>query len=99
MKFRAAIAFLFLFSLRIHAEEKRFDWQSAPPGTQGLSPEKLDAFRDALAKKNTRALLVIRHDRVVCEWYADGNPADKPQCTASLAKALIGGISLEVTLR
>src|SRR5438105_4098024 len=100
MEFRATIALaLVLFLCRqIQAEEKPFDWQSSPPATQGLSPEKFDAFRDSLATKNTRALLVIRHDRIVCEWYADGQSADKLQGTASLAKALVGGISLAVAM-
>src|SRR5438132_9292033 len=97
MRFKAATALaLILLCTPIRAEEKSFDWQSALPATQGLSPEKLEAFRDSLATKNTRALVVIRHDRIVCEWYADGQSADKLQGTASLAKALVGGMSLAV---
>ena len=98
MRFRAAILLVFLSCPTIHAEEKPFDWQSATPATQGLSPEKLDALRDSLATKNTKALLIIRHDRIVCEWYAEGQSADKPQGTASLAKALVGGMSLAVAM-
>ena len=53
-----------------------FDWRPATPASQGLSPDRLNAFRDNLAKHGTRALLFIRHDQVVCEWYADGQSAE-----------------------
>jgi CubicO group peptidase (beta-lactamase class C family) len=43
-------------------------------------------------------LLVVRHDKIVYEWYAPGHDAERPQGTASLAKALVGGLSLAVAL-
>ena len=42
-----------------------------------------------MADKGTRAFLVIRHDHLICEWYAPGVTATTTQGTASLAKALI----------
>ena len=74
------------------AVETDFQWQTAEPQAHGLSPAKLDALRDDLARRGTVALLVIRHDRIVYEWYAPGVAPDKPQGTASLAKALVGGM-------
>jgi CubicO group peptidase (beta-lactamase class C family) len=75
-----------------------FAWRAATPESQGLSGKKLEALRAGLAAKNTKALLIIRNDRVVCEWYAPGHSAVKPHYTASLAKALVGGLSLAVAL-
>ena len=75
-----------------------WDWQTASPESQGMSAAKLDALRDRMAAKRTKALLVIRHDRIVCEWYAPGNSATTKQGTASLAKALVGGLSLAVAI-
>lgn len=75
-----------------------FEWQAASPESQGMSGAKLDALKDVLAKRRTRAFLVIRNDRIVYEWYAEGNGPTKTQGTASLAKALVGGLSLGVAM-
>ena len=75
-----------------------FDWQRATPESQGMSSEKLDALREDLARRKTRAFLVIRNDRIVSEWYADGNGPDRKQGTASLAKAIVAGLSLGVAI-
>src|SRR5207237_10418302 len=85
-------------TISARAAEPPFDWQPATPASEGLSPARLDAFRDNLAKHGTRALLVIRHDKIVCEWHAEGPTPHKIQGTASLAKSLIGGISLAVAM-
>ena len=45
----------------------------------------LDALRDALAKYGTKTFLVMRHDRIVYEWYAADFSAEKTHGTASLA--------------
>src|SRR5262245_20841294 len=80
------------------AAAQSFEWQKATPESQGMSGEKLDALKDELAKRRTRALLVIRNDKIVYEWYAEGVTADTKQGTASLAKALVGGLSLGVAM-
>jgi Raf kinase inhibitor-like YbhB/YbcL family protein len=76
----------------------QFEWQTATPESQGMSSEKLGAIKGGLAARKTRAFLVIRNDKIVCEWYAEGNDSAKPQGTASLAKAIVGGLSLGVAL-
>jgi CubicO group peptidase (beta-lactamase class C family) len=77
---------------------QQFEWQEATPESQGMSSKKLDLLRDRLAFQNTKALLVLRNDRIVYEWYADGHGAMKAHRTASMAKALVGGLSLGVAL-
>jgi CubicO group peptidase (beta-lactamase class C family) len=77
---------------------KPFVWQTAAPESQGLSREKLDALKDSLAAKNTKAFLVIRNDQIVYEWYAADHGPAKTHSTASLAKALVGGLALGVAL-
>jgi CubicO group peptidase (beta-lactamase class C family) len=76
----------------------RFEWKFASPGSQGFSAERLGELKRSLAAKNTKALLVVRNDKIVCEWYAKGHGPDKKHYTASLAKALVGGMSLLVAL-
>ncbi len=61
-------------------------------------PSGLDALKDALAARRTRALLVLRRGEIVYEWYAAGSGPDRRHGTASLAKALVGGTSLLIAL-
>lgn len=75
-----------------------FDWQITAPESQGLSRAKLDALKASLAARRTRAFLLVHDDRIVYEWYAPGHSATKPHFTASMAKALVGGVSLGVAL-
>ena len=63
-----------------------------------MSAAKLDAFRDDIAARKTQDLLVIRNDAIVLEWYAQGRSASDKHGTASLAKAVVGGLSLAIAL-
>ncbi len=75
-----------------------FQWLSATPESQGMSKAKLDAIKDRLLKSKTDCFLVARNDKIVYEWYADDWNPTRPHGTASLAKALIGGLSLAVAM-
>ncbi|HEY1379047.1 MAG TPA: serine hydrolase [Gemmataceae bacterium] len=75
-----------------------FAWETATPESQGMSSVKLEAIKDALAARKTTGFLVVRNDKIVYEWYAPGWSATKPHGTASLAKALVGGMSLAVAV-
>lgn len=75
-----------------------FNWENAPPEEMGFSSGKLHAMRDTLAKYNTRSILVIRNDSIVLEWYAPEWDESRKHYTASLAKALVGGMSLLLAL-
>ena len=75
-----------------------FTWQTASPESQGMSAPRLDSLRDTLAARGTKTFLVVRHDRIVYEWYAPDYGPDVRHYTASLAKALVGGMSLTLAL-
>ncbi len=75
-----------------------FQWTTATPESQGMSSEKLATMRDDLAARKTTGLLVIRNDKIVCEWYAPGQSAQSKHGTASMAKAIVGGVSLAVAI-
>ena len=80
------------------AVTKPFAWRVAKPDTEGVSSSTLAGLKDRLAAKGTKALLVIRNDAIVYEWYsADHGPA-RTHYTASMAKALVGGVSIGVAL-
>ena len=93
--FLRTLALAAAFSLvgEVLAAEPAFDWQAAEPVAEGFSAERLWALQAELADRRTKALLVIRNDRIVCEWYAADHSATKKHYTASMAKALVGGIS------
>lgn len=75
-----------------------FEWQTASPETQGMSSGRLEALWHELDRQETTGFLVIRNDRIVYERYSNDWNAQKPHGTASLAKALVGGMSLAVAL-
>jgi CubicO group peptidase (beta-lactamase class C family) len=76
----------------------QFMWKTTQPESQGFFVEKLNNLKESLAVKNTKALLIIRSDAIVCEWYAKNHGPTKKHYTASLAKALVGGMSLLTAL-
>ena len=69
-----------------------------PSEGAGMASARLESARRGLAERGTAALLVVRHDRIVEEWYACGRGPSDGHYTASLAKALVGGMSLLVAL-
>jgi CubicO group peptidase (beta-lactamase class C family) len=80
------------------ARESSPEWRTATPESQGLLSDKLDAMWNELRERKTKAFLVIRNDRIVYERYADGFSRWKPHYTASLAKSLVGGLSLMLAI-
>jgi CubicO group peptidase (beta-lactamase class C family) len=80
------------------ARESSPEWATATPESQGLVPDKLDNMWNELRDRKTTAFLVIRNDRIVYERYADGFSRRRPHYTASLAKSLVGGLSLMLAI-
>ena len=78
--------------------EAAFEWHRSSPEDQGMDGGRLEDMRESLADHHTTGLLIIRNDNIVCEWYGEGYSADKPHYTASLAKAVVGGVSLAVAI-
>jgi CubicO group peptidase (beta-lactamase class C family) len=90
---------LFTVSLfTVSVTGQTFEWKKAVPEEVGLSTSGLNALRDTLARHGTAALLVIRKDRIALEWYAEGRDESTTHYTASLSKALVGGLSLLLAL-
>jgi CubicO group peptidase (beta-lactamase class C family) len=65
---------------------------------EGLNLSNLQKLKDQLAARQTTGLLVRRHNRTVYEWYAPGWEPERRHYTASMAKSLVGGMSLLVAL-
>jgi CubicO group peptidase (beta-lactamase class C family) len=58
----------------------------------------LDQLTKDLAARGTRALYVTQYGRPIAEWYAAGVTPATRHGTASLAKSLVGGMSLMLAL-
>ena len=97
---RKELFFILVFFLiqSADADKNYFEWQTASPVSQGMSSDRINAAMEILAEKGTKKLLVIKNDRIIYEWYAPGDGPEKRHYTASLAKALVGGMSLLVAL-
>jgi CubicO group peptidase (beta-lactamase class C family) len=74
------------------------DWATVSPADAGLDPAKLEAWRGSLAAHRTTGLLVVRRGRIALEWYAPEWDANRPHGTASMAKALVGGMSIALAM-
>ncbi len=70
------------------------EFPTATPEQHGLESPKLDALWTELEQRHTNIFVVMRNDRIIYERYANGYDRNKPHYTASLAKALVGGLSL-----
>lgn len=76
-----------------------FQWKYASPESQGMSYMKLDSMSGILAERGTKKLLVVKNDKIVFEWFAPGfEDSVRKHYTASLAKALVSGLSLLASL-
>ena len=71
-----------------------FSWPEMPTDRSGLDPQKLEKWWQLLKKNNTNSIFLVRNDKIVFERYANGFDRHKPHGTASMAKALTGGMSL-----
>jgi CubicO group peptidase (beta-lactamase class C family) len=74
--------------------EPPFRWEIVAPESEGIPQDALERLRERLELRGTDAFLLVKKDRIVHEWYAPGWEHRAPHYIASLAKGLVGGISL-----
>jgi len=90
--------FVLVLSIKLSVRAESFEWIHETPERCGLDSTKLEIMCRELAERGTKALFVARRDKVVYEWYSADHGPGKRHYTASLAKALVGGMSLLVAL-
>jgi CubicO group peptidase (beta-lactamase class C family) len=64
------------------------DWVTATPDSQGVLPDKLEALRAFCEERKSRVLLVIRHGRIVGEWYWDNTEKETVLPVYSVTKSI-----------
>jgi CubicO group peptidase (beta-lactamase class C family) len=85
-------------SALIMSASKPVHLEGSIPESQGMSAPLLDALRDSLVSRKTNSLVVIRHDRIIYEWYAPGQSPTDLNDTGSMAQVVVGCLSLAVVL-
>ena len=73
--------------------------QLPAPSSEGLDLAALARASEILAKRQTKNFLVIRNGKIVFEWYSPDSGPRKPHYTASMAKAIVGGLSLMLAVQ
>lgn len=61
-----------------------------------MLPDAFARFADGVARRDTESLWVVRNGKLVHEWHDWGNGRRTRHDTASMAKAVVGGLSLAV---
>jgi CubicO group peptidase (beta-lactamase class C family) len=76
----------------------RLGWTLETPTDRRMDRARLDALRADLEARGTTGFLVVRNHAPVYEWYGAGFGPETPHYTASLAKALVGGMALMLAI-
>jgi CubicO group peptidase (beta-lactamase class C family) len=73
------------------------DWETATPASQGVDADGLEKARVWLESHNSKSGLVIRHGRIVAEWYfADAIKSSKFACysTSKSLSSMATGLAI-----
>jgi CubicO group peptidase (beta-lactamase class C family) len=73
------------------------DWETATPASQGMDAEGLAKARAWLESHNSKSGLVIRHGRIVAEWYfadADRNSKYAAYSTSKSLSSMATGLAI-----
>jgi CubicO group peptidase (beta-lactamase class C family) len=97
--FGCLIVFLAILNYRSYLFADSFNWDMATPESVGFSFDKLEEMKNILIEKETKKLLIIKNDKIIYQYFAEGwEDSEKNHYSASLAKALVGGMSLAIAL-
>lgn len=77
-------------------KRSQITWPVSSPAIHGIDPIKLRLLQKNLEAKRTNAFLIVKNGEIITEWYnlKRGWSPTRKHHTASLAKALVGGMTL-----
>ncbi|MCB0688239.1 MAG: serine hydrolase, partial [Saprospiraceae bacterium] len=94
---------LLLISFCFHViigQNDSFEWNYSTPETTGMSSQLIGQLAKDLEIQGTKKFMIIKDDHLIYEWFAPGwADTARTHYSASLAKALVGGMSLLVALQ
>ena len=79
---------------KVNAPPPPYLWPELSTDRSGLDAKKLAEWWQLLKKNTTECIFIMHNDKIVFERYAKGFDRHTPHYTASMAKALTGGMSL-----
>jgi CubicO group peptidase (beta-lactamase class C family) len=79
-----------LILLAVSTPAPASDWQKATPESEGMSSEKLAVAKAFMAEQGTKAALILRHGKIIAEWYWDGAGPESDFDTFSTTKSVFG---------
>lgn len=79
-------------------ERPNIEWDFPDVEVVGIDQAQLKRFEDDLRTRNTRALLIIKDNKVVLEWYAPGYGANSRMAIAGVTKGVTAGIALALAV-
>jgi CubicO group peptidase (beta-lactamase class C family) len=83
----------------LRIDNQPFSWKYSTPEAQGMSGIKLSALIESLNEKGTKKLMIIKNDHIVVDWSEIGwADSVRGHYTASLAKAIVSGMSLAAAM-
>lgn len=74
------------------------DWETATPASQEMDAAELDTARAWLASHQSKSGLVVRHGRIIAEWYfgdADRNTKFAAYSTTKSLSSLATGLAIQ----
>jgi CubicO group peptidase (beta-lactamase class C family) len=85
--------------MSLSGKRDRFEWLQASPESQGMDGGRLSSLWEDLSAGGTQSFLVVKNDKMVFERYAPDFHPESKHYTASLAKTLVGSLSLLIALQ
>ncbi|MDI6857658.1 MAG: serine hydrolase [Dehalococcoidia bacterium] len=68
------------------------DWETSEPETEGMDGDRLDGVADYCDEHGCRAVVIVRHGRIVWERYWDGWDKDSTDNSWSMAKSITSAL-------
>jgi len=73
-------------------------WETATPESEGIDGTKLRALSARLAFKGTHAFIVVRHNKIVHEYYGPNQRPDKPHFIAAMGKLVTATMAVSLNI-
>ncbi|RPI28086.1 MAG: class C beta-lactamase-related serine hydrolase [Acidobacteria bacterium] len=74
------------------------DWDPTAPAEVGIESSQLAGAVSDILKRNTHALVLVKNDKLIFEWYREGYSRNSRFPLAAAAKPLVGALLLAINV-